>query len=312
MNRQSLVSVVVVTYHSSATVLETLESIRAQSYGNIELIVSDDASGDDTVEKVRGWLKVHASAFFATNVLSASGNGGIPANCNRGLAAASGVYVKLIAGDDLLTADCIAFDVEQIGEEAILCTGMSCKRAAGISSLPPSDIRNTQLFFALPTHEQFRSYIRNPVFLNTPTFFFKRSLFDLIGNFDERIRLLEDQPFICKALAQGERIRYADHVTVLYRVSEGSTMGGQSRAFLRCLLQCFWLYRLPYLRWYSFPEVLLVVESACLQLLLTRALYHPALITWFKKCCPSRIFLESGFKTHMAALLFRGNPKLKT
>ncbi|MDR0890977.1 MAG: glycosyltransferase [Endomicrobium sp.] len=50
MENNPLVSVCVITYNSSKYVLETLESIKTQTYQNIELIVSDDCSTDDTVE----------------------------------------------------------------------------------------------------------------------------------------------------------------------------------------------------------------------------------------------------------------------
>lgn len=312
MSSQPLVSIVVITYNSGATVLETLESIGRQSYGNIELIVADDASRDDTVDKVRRWMDAHAPEFSAAELVASAVNGGIPANFNRGLARSRGEYVKIIAGDDLLTADCIEFDVARIGDGVLLCTAMYGKRGEVVSSLHSSDIRNTEAFFSSPHDQQFRSYVRNPIFLNTPTFFFRKSLFDAVGNFDERIRLLEDQPFVCKVLARGYHIDYANHVTVIYRISEGSAMGGQSRAFLRCLSQTYRLYRRPHLRWYSFPELLLILEGALLRLLLTRALYHPTLITWFKKCSPSRIFLEPGFTTHFLSLSFGRKLKLKT
>ena len=47
-----LVSIVVATYNSAKTVIETLESIKAQTYDNIELIVSDDCSQDNTIDVV--------------------------------------------------------------------------------------------------------------------------------------------------------------------------------------------------------------------------------------------------------------------
>ena len=49
-NKFPLVSVVIITYNSEKTIIETLESIKNQTYKNIELIISDDFSKDNTVE----------------------------------------------------------------------------------------------------------------------------------------------------------------------------------------------------------------------------------------------------------------------
>ena len=49
-SKKPLVSIYTLTYNSSKTVLETLESIYLQTYPNIELIVSDDASTDNTLD----------------------------------------------------------------------------------------------------------------------------------------------------------------------------------------------------------------------------------------------------------------------
>lgn len=58
MIKNPLVSVIVITYNSSKYVLETLNSVAAQTYDNIELIISDDCSKDNTVEICRNWLKM--------------------------------------------------------------------------------------------------------------------------------------------------------------------------------------------------------------------------------------------------------------
>jgi alpha-1,3-rhamnosyltransferase len=52
-----LVSIVIITYNSAKYVLETLESVKAQTYEKIELVISDDCSTDDTVEVCRDGLK---------------------------------------------------------------------------------------------------------------------------------------------------------------------------------------------------------------------------------------------------------------
>ena len=58
-----LVSIIVVTYNSSLYVRETLESAKRQSYRNLELIVTDDASKDDTVKICREWIENNKNRF---------------------------------------------------------------------------------------------------------------------------------------------------------------------------------------------------------------------------------------------------------
>lgn len=79
MSLQPLISVVVITYNSSNTIIETLESISRQSYPNIELIISDDCSKDDTVNKAQNWINSNGVKGL---VITAVKNEGIPANVN--------------------------------------------------------------------------------------------------------------------------------------------------------------------------------------------------------------------------------------
>ena len=101
-NYTPLVSIIVITYNSSKYVLETLESAKAQTYPNIELIVSDDCSTDDTVEICRNWMEENKERFVRTELITVGENTGVAINCNRGLYAAKGEWLKYIAGDDIL------------------------------------------------------------------------------------------------------------------------------------------------------------------------------------------------------------------
>lgn len=117
------VSVIVITYNSSKYVLETLESVKDQDYPNIELIVSDDCSTDDTFEICKKWVDENKSRFSRATVVQTEKNGGICVNYNRGLKEVQGEWVKYIAGEDILMPNCISAFVTSIkrSDKIMIC-----------------------------------------------------------------------------------------------------------------------------------------------------------------------------------------------
>src|ERR1700674_2946625 len=88
-----LVSVVIPTYNYRQFVVEAVESVLAQTYRPIELIVVDDGSTDGTraeLERFEGQIRY----MFQENR-------GLPAARNRGIRAAAGEYVAFLDADDV-------------------------------------------------------------------------------------------------------------------------------------------------------------------------------------------------------------------
>ena len=111
MNR-SKVSIVICTYNQQAFVRETVESVLAQTYPNIEIIVTDDGSSDDTPRILR-------SLVADTNkpqLCLSERNTGIPSNINRGLARVTGDLLVILDGDDLMLPDKIQRQVTFLDE----------------------------------------------------------------------------------------------------------------------------------------------------------------------------------------------------
>ena len=90
-----LISVVVPTYNGAAFVDECLESLRAQTFTDFEVVVTDDASTDDTLTHVRRFASRRTRVIEGTRV-------GAAANWNRGAADARGRFVKVLCQDDRL------------------------------------------------------------------------------------------------------------------------------------------------------------------------------------------------------------------
>ncbi|MCU4166651.1 glycosyltransferase family 2 protein [Carboxylicivirga caseinilyticus] len=111
-----LVTVAVCTYNSSEYIIETLESIAKQTYMEIELIVSDDASNDNTIDLVEEWLnsEINKHRFIKSQLLKVKKNTGVPANANRALNASNGKWIKYIGADDVLLPSCITDNIYEV------------------------------------------------------------------------------------------------------------------------------------------------------------------------------------------------------
>lgn len=243
MENNILVSVVVVTYNSEKTVIETLDSIASQTYRNIELIVSDDASQDKTVELCKKWIIENEDRFINTELITATENTGISANANRGVKKARGEWLKLIAGDDLLDNRGIELFISTYkgGSMIVCCDFISFSD----SLIKPSNSHSKALlskegekFHKRNAEEQLVCLLLG-YRICAPSTIIRKDLFIKIGRFDERFQMIEDYPFWIKALSKGFRIDYCPILMAYYRignsVSRNSSMFYNEK-YINCLL----------------------------------------------------------------------------
>lgn len=102
-NRQPLVSICIPTYNGEAFIEEAIKSAIAQTYPNIELIVSDDGSTDRTIA-IAQTFQSQTSADFR---IILHRNYGLSQNWNFCIEQAKGEYIKFLFQDDLLAPECI-------------------------------------------------------------------------------------------------------------------------------------------------------------------------------------------------------------
>ncbi|MDY3828281.1 glycosyltransferase family 2 protein [Treponema berlinense] len=218
-----LVSICVITYNSCKYILETLESVKKQTYSNIELIVSDDGSIDDTILVVKEWIENNKQRFKNTKVITVKKNTGVTGNCNRAYKSASGIYIKDIADDTLeptYIEECVNF-FSQNSECKVLFTKMNYFYSEEIFDFKQPLIDET--FFSLSAENQLENIKKNnlPQY-PTPAVIYNRSVFEDIGFFDERIPMWEDGPFYFKLAQNKIKVYLLDKKLVNYRLLSGS------------------------------------------------------------------------------------------
>jgi len=221
-NNEILVTVLVVSYNSAYTILETLNSISRQDYPRICLVIADDCSTDDTVERASIWIESNKTRFSSVEITVTKKNSGVAINCNNGLKKATGKYLKLIAGDDILLPGCLTDFVN-------FCELNDCKivfsDAEIISDLSSNHpvIANVRNYFDeagrfLNSDYQWQKrkiFERN--YLAAPTAFFSLSLLLYFHGFDRRF-FMEDYPFWLKLYSADIKPAYLEKKLVGYRM----------------------------------------------------------------------------------------------
>ena len=109
---QPLVSICIPCYNAAPFIGETLQSVLAQTYANLEIIICDDCSKDNTLEAVKTFTDPRIAIHVNAQNLGSSGN------YNKALSYATGKYAKLLCADDMIAPDCIEKQVKAFEENA--------------------------------------------------------------------------------------------------------------------------------------------------------------------------------------------------
>jgi glycosyltransferase involved in cell wall biosynthesis len=141
-SHQPLVSIIMATYNGEKYVLEQLKSISNQTYKNIEIIICDDASEDNTLNIIKAFAQDHINASYYTNET----NKGVNKNFEDCFLKAKGDFIAIADQDDIWIPEKIEEQVALFTSEEIVLTHSTSVRFSG-NNLPTKKHQNiTQLF----------------------------------------------------------------------------------------------------------------------------------------------------------------------
>ncbi len=223
-----LVSVVVISYNSGKTIKKTLDSILEQSYGsnNIELIISDDFSDDDTIDNITAWISSYGEHFFNVIFNVNDRNLGIPKNVNVAWQKATTEWIKTIAGDDFLHADCIKYYINEVkknkGEAyfSYMQSFIEINNEIVLGNLFPDKNQVQAIKNGLKCQKK---YLMRHCFSVAPSSFIKKTLLEKIGYADEDFHIVEDYPLWINIVNNDIPLKFMDQITVFYRIGESAS-----------------------------------------------------------------------------------------
>lgn len=215
-----LISVLIPAYNHAAYIGQAMDSVLRQQDVELELIVVDDASADETREVIRGFADPRVRTAWHEH------NQGAHATINDALAMARGAYVSILNSDDVYSPGRLARLLEFSGtldQETLIFTDLQCMDDEGR---------------ILASHERLQGYEElvercrtlvpalwwlagNPA-MTTSNFFFPRSLAEKVGGFAP-LRYTHDWDWAVRAAALAGT-RWLHEPLLAYRVHAANTL----------------------------------------------------------------------------------------
>jgi glycosyltransferase involved in cell wall biosynthesis len=182
-----LVSMIVLCYNQAQFVVETLESVKAQTYPPTQLIIVDDCSTDGSVVTIERWLKDNR---IDCTFIRHQQNYGLCKTVNDAVRAATGKYVSMVASDDIWLPDKISRQVE-IMEAQPAHVGVLYSDAFQIDEqghpLPDMFVTAHRKLPEMP-QGQILDILIEGNFIPAMTTLIRRSCYEKVGLYDESLR----------------------------------------------------------------------------------------------------------------------------
>ena len=207
---EKLVSVIVPTYNGEKFIAQTLGAIINQDYENIEIIVVDDVSTDNTVEVAKKTLECSGRKF---QLIRRTVNGHQSASRNTGLDASNGDYVIFFDHDDLAEKNFVSSlvrEAEDKNADLVFC-GFRYFYKTENRYEPEKFLPKKPL---VEPEDYLRAWAKEEITLWSIWNFIFRKDFLLKKNlrFFEKIYIYEDFEFIFKAIPLSSRMSYVNDV----------------------------------------------------------------------------------------------------
>ena len=207
------ISIITVSYNSAATISDTLTCIAGQHYDNVEHIIVDGKSTDNTISVINGFKHVK-------KVISEPDSGLYEA-MNKGLQMATGDIIGILNSDDVYADNAVLNKVaEAFLDSATQCVygDLQYVQSNNINRVVRTwkagkFVRENFLYGWMPPH---------------PTFFVRREVYDKVGNFNTELKSAADYEMMLRIL-----YKYAYAAAYIPSVLVKMRSGGISNASLR-------------------------------------------------------------------------------
>lgn len=201
MSKQPLISVITVTYNAKSYLEQTMQSVFAQTYPNIEYIIIDGGSIDGTLDIIKHHEK--KIAFWVSEK-----DNGIYDAMNKGIRSAKGELIGIINASDYYEPDAISEIVKEYLQH----------QDVGIFHGNINMLNMDGSFFKQKTASKDVDNLCNGFSLFHPTFFVTKSTYNQMGAYDTNFKIAADYDFSLRCANAHVKFFHIDKVISSFRV----------------------------------------------------------------------------------------------
>jgi len=209
--QKPLVSVIIPTYNRANRLSKAVNSVLSQTFSDLEVIVVDDYSTDNTTNKVQELIQQDQRVKY----LRQEQNQGAPAARNRGIKQAQGKYIGLLDDDDQYLPEKIQEQVK-IFENSKKDIGLVY---GGFKNIVLNSDCEDRVKTPTIKGDIFKALLEK-CFVGSPTVLIKKKCFEKVGYFDEKLQSCQDWDMWTR-IAKEFKADYAEQVVANYYFHSG-------------------------------------------------------------------------------------------
>ncbi|WP_168188894.1 glycosyltransferase family 2 protein [Thiomicrorhabdus sediminis] len=214
MPSSPLVSVLIPSYNHGGFIKEAIVSVINQSYKNIELIIIDDGSLDNSVDVINEMLEQCESRFVNFQLI-ARANKGLSATLNEGLNRSKGKYFTSLASDDVFLPNKVEQQVNVMEANPYIDMLFGGMQVIDDSSLVLKTYNVPERVY------EFNDFILQDYFLPSVTLMYRLDRVLSIGGYEDNIAV-DDWYMWLKASSAGLKLKSVPQVFSQYRRHENN------------------------------------------------------------------------------------------
>jgi glycosyltransferase involved in cell wall biosynthesis len=215
MNRQPKITIIIPIYNTDSHLDKCIKSVLDQTYKNLEILLIDDGSTDNSAEICNGYAKIDKRIRYHYK-----DNGGVSSARNFGINNARGDYITFVDADDIVTKDAVYLLLKNIAN-----TDVVISQVKSVTSLDSATITNDKNFSYVITSDEaikkllYENGINNAIHGLMYKNYYNNKLF-----FNEDMAYGEDYEFKFHLFLKVKQITINSGTTYLYLRHDSSAM----------------------------------------------------------------------------------------